>query len=137
MRDDVAEPVDSLLTVTAERCRDRVGVKWGKHSPDVIPAFVADMDFDPPPAVLDAIAGHVERGDLGLSAGRGLLRRGHRDEQQEGEELKDVAHHERKVGDQVSSKETTPCFSPHEGSRSCLPRRQGGQVERSETRGCH
>lgn len=53
------------LTISAERCRERVGVKWNKHGIEVIPAFVADMDFDPPPAVLAAIAGHVERGDLG------------------------------------------------------------------------
>lgn len=65
MGDDGDATVSRYLTVTAERCRNRVGVKWRKHSPDVIPAFVADMDFDPPPAVLDTIAGHVERGDLG------------------------------------------------------------------------
>ena len=56
---------DGLLTVTAEHARRRVGVKWSRHGADVLPAWVADMDFDPPPAVLDAIRGHVERGDLG------------------------------------------------------------------------
>ena len=56
---------DDLLTVSEERARARVGVKWTKHGPDVIPSFVADMDFDPPQPVLDALSGHLERGDLG------------------------------------------------------------------------
>ena len=38
---------DGLLTVSEERARARVGIKWTKHSVDVIPSFVADMDFDP------------------------------------------------------------------------------------------
>lgn len=57
--------VDDLLTVTEERARARVGIKWTKHGAEVIPSFVADMDFDPPQPVLDAIRGHVDRGDLG------------------------------------------------------------------------
>lgn len=56
---------DGLLTVSKERARARVGIKWTKHSVDVIPSFVADMDFDPPQSILNAIQGHVERGDLG------------------------------------------------------------------------
>ncbi len=56
---------DNLLTVSEERARGRVGIKWTKHSTDVIPSFVADMDFDPPQPVLDVIRGHVDRGDLG------------------------------------------------------------------------
>ena len=40
-------------------------MKWSRHGPDVLAAWVADMDFDPPPPILDAIRGHVERGDLG------------------------------------------------------------------------
>ena len=56
---------DGLLTVDEVRCRERMGVKWSKYGPDVIPAWVADMDYDPPTAVLDAIRGHLERGDLG------------------------------------------------------------------------
>ena len=56
---------DGLLTVSEERARARVGIKWTKHGVDVIPSFVADMDFDPPQPVLDAIRGHVDRGDLG------------------------------------------------------------------------
>ncbi len=65
MRDDRDGVRPDHLTVSADRCRNRVGVKWRKHGDLVIPAFVADMDFDPPPAVLETIAGHVDRGDLG------------------------------------------------------------------------
>ena len=64
---------DGLFTVDESRCRARVGVKWSKHGPDVTPAWVADMDFDPPPAVLDAIRGHVDRGDLGYGPFAGEL----------------------------------------------------------------
>jgi cystathionine beta-lyase len=59
-----ADPAE-LLTTTEQRCRERVGVKWAKHGAKVIPSFVADMDFDPPEAVVDAIRGHLDRGDLG------------------------------------------------------------------------
>ena len=56
---------DGLLTVDESRCRARIGVKWAKYGPEVLPAWVADMDFDPPGPVLDAIRGHLDRGDLG------------------------------------------------------------------------
>lgn len=54
-----------LLTADEARCRARVGVKWARYGPDVLPAWVADMDYDPPAAVSEAIRGHVERGDFG------------------------------------------------------------------------
>ncbi len=56
---------DGLLTVDEARCRARVGIKWSQHGPGVMPAWVADMDFDPPLPVLDALQGHLDRGDLG------------------------------------------------------------------------
>jgi cystathionine beta-lyase len=56
---------DELLAVSEERIRGRVGIKWSKHGPDVLAAWVADMDFDPPAPVLDAVRAHTERGDLG------------------------------------------------------------------------
>jgi cystathionine beta-lyase len=58
-------PPDELLTVSEERVRGRAGIKWSKHGPDVLAAWVADMDFDPPALVLNAIRSHTERGDLG------------------------------------------------------------------------
>jgi cystathionine beta-lyase len=64
---------DGLLTVDEERCRSRVGIKWDKYGPDVVPAWVADMDFDPPAPVLDALRGHIDRGDLGYGPFAGEL----------------------------------------------------------------
>ncbi len=61
----MAATPDGMLTVTEDRARARVGVKWRRHGPDVIPSFVADMDFDPPTPVLDVLRGHLDRGDLG------------------------------------------------------------------------
>jgi len=50
------------------RRRRRDSVKWTKYPPDVIPAFVADMDFLPPRVARDALIELVERGDLGYPA---------------------------------------------------------------------
>ena len=49
------------------RLRSLDGVKWAKHGPDVLPAWVADMDFDQAPAIKAAIRSVVERGDLGYN----------------------------------------------------------------------
>jgi cystathionine beta-lyase len=54
-----------VLSVSYERVRSRAGVKWSRYGPDVLAGWVADMDFDPPQPALDAIRGHVDRGDLG------------------------------------------------------------------------
>ena len=64
---------DGLFSVNEERSRSRVGVKWTKHGPDVVPAWVADMDFDPPMPVLEALRGHLDRGDLGYGPFAGEL----------------------------------------------------------------
>ena len=64
---------DGLLTVDEARCRSRVGVKWDRYGPDVVPAWVADMDFDPPAPVIEALRGHLDRGDLGYGPFAGEL----------------------------------------------------------------
>ncbi len=50
---------------------DRCGtssLKWARfEGRDVIPMWVADMDFPAPPAVLDAIRGHLDHGVLGYT----------------------------------------------------------------------
>ncbi|HEX9529933.1 MAG TPA: aminotransferase class I/II-fold pyridoxal phosphate-dependent enzyme, partial [Acidimicrobiales bacterium] len=51
--------------VTAAELRRRVGTKWRRHGPDVIEAWVAEMDFPPAPAIADAVADAVRRGDAG------------------------------------------------------------------------
>ena len=53
----VAEPWDVL--------RRRVSEKWATYPPDVLPMWVAEMDFPLAPAVRAALAEAVERGDTG------------------------------------------------------------------------
>ncbi len=50
------------------RLRGIDGIKWRKYGPDVLPAWVADMDFDTAPPIKEAISAMVERGDLGYNA---------------------------------------------------------------------
>jgi len=57
---------DYLLTVAELRARG--GGKWRRHPPDVLPAFVADMDFKVAPAVQVALARFVERQDYGYGS---------------------------------------------------------------------
>ncbi len=54
---------------TYERLRARRGVKWSKYGPDVLAAWVADMDFDPPAAITEEMARFIERADLGYNLG--------------------------------------------------------------------
>lgn len=53
--------------VSYERARARQSYKWSKYDLDVIPAHVADMDFDPAPQILDVIRGFCDRGDMGYN----------------------------------------------------------------------
>lgn len=43
----------------------RPGAKWHRHGPDVLPAWVADMDFPTPPPVVAALHELIDAGDLG------------------------------------------------------------------------
>ena len=52
---------DFLLT--QHELRARRGVKWAKYPPDVLPAFVADMDFKVAPAVQSAMERLVDEHD--------------------------------------------------------------------------
>lgn len=51
--------------LTPEQLRSREGVKWRRYPPDVLPAFVADMDFAVAPAVQEVIERLVGRNDYG------------------------------------------------------------------------
>ena len=59
------------FTLTAEALRARRGVKWHRFEEDVLPAWVADMDFRVPPAVERAIAQVTEQGDYGYAMRQG------------------------------------------------------------------
>ncbi|HUA40989.1 MAG TPA: aminotransferase class I/II-fold pyridoxal phosphate-dependent enzyme [Streptosporangiaceae bacterium] len=45
--------------------RKRTSHKWRTYPPDVLPAFVAEMDFDPAAEIKDAIRAALDAGDLG------------------------------------------------------------------------
>ena len=51
--------------VDVERLRRRRTVKWTLYGPDVLAAWVAEMDFDVAPAVRAAILDAVDREDFG------------------------------------------------------------------------
>ena len=51
--------------VDASRKRGSRNVKWSKHGPDTLPAWIAEHDFRPPPSVTDAMQDTIERGDFG------------------------------------------------------------------------
>ena len=51
--------------VSAAEMRARGGGKWRRYPPDVLPAFVADVDFNVAPAVQAALRRFVDRQDYG------------------------------------------------------------------------
>jgi cystathionine beta-lyase len=56
------------MTVDFDRIYDRKGTdssKWHKYPPDVLPMFVADMDFRSPDVVVEALRTRVEHGFFG------------------------------------------------------------------------
>jgi cystathionine beta-lyase len=58
--------MDPLLgDCTLDRLRKRKSYKWRTFEPDVLPAFVAEMDFDPAREIKDAIVAALDAGDCG------------------------------------------------------------------------
>ena len=56
------------MTFDFDRIVERRGTdsnKWHKYGPDVLPLWVADMDFASPPSVVDALRARVEHGVYG------------------------------------------------------------------------
>lgn len=51
-----------------ERLRGLSGIKWTHDPPDVIPAWVADMDFETAPVIREAIQAVVDRADFGYNS---------------------------------------------------------------------
>jgi cysteine-S-conjugate beta-lyase len=47
--------------------RERASLKWSRYDPDVLPAWVAEMDFGTAPAVVEALRRAVEREDFGYA----------------------------------------------------------------------
>jgi cystathionine beta-lyase len=61
--------VDNPFEVDIDALRRRRTVKWSLHGPDVLAAWVAEMDFDVAPPVLAAILAAVDRQDFGYVEG--------------------------------------------------------------------
>ena len=59
------EPI--LADDVATLRRHRTSVKWTTYPPDVLPAWVAEMDSRPCPAVVDAVGAALARGDVGYT----------------------------------------------------------------------
>ncbi|HEY7993402.1 MAG TPA: aminotransferase class I/II-fold pyridoxal phosphate-dependent enzyme [Candidatus Eremiobacteraceae bacterium] len=53
--------------ISLDRLHERRSEKWATHPADVLPAFVAEMDFDLAAPVRDAIDEAVARGDVGYA----------------------------------------------------------------------
>jgi cysteine-S-conjugate beta-lyase len=58
--------------LTVEEMRARRGVKWKRFPADVLPSWVADMDFAVPEEVQSAIEAVVSKGDFGYGNGHGV-----------------------------------------------------------------
>ncbi|MFL6078177.1 MAG: MalY/PatB family protein [Mycobacteriales bacterium] len=64
---------ESLDRIRLEELRERRSIKWRKYPPDVLPAFVAEMDFPLAPPVAEALTAAVARSDTGYVHPGGLL----------------------------------------------------------------
>ena len=53
--------------ISLEALRRRRGTKWTRYPPDVLPAWVADMDFDMAEPIRAGLAGIMEANDLGYA----------------------------------------------------------------------
>ena len=55
------------IEVSLEQLRQRQCMKWTYYGPEVLPAWIADMDYPVAPVIRQAIAATVERNDLGYT----------------------------------------------------------------------
>ena len=60
------------IELSIDELRARRGVKWRRFPADVLPSWVADMDFAVPDAVQEAIEAIVEKRDYGYGSGHGV-----------------------------------------------------------------
>lgn len=60
----VSGVLDPFEGADLEHLRTRRGCKWSTYGDDVVPAWVADLDAAPCPAIVDALNGVIARGDL-------------------------------------------------------------------------
>jgi cysteine-S-conjugate beta-lyase len=64
-----------FASLSLERLRDRRSAKWSCYPPDVLPAWVAEMDFPLAPAVKQALSAAIEPSRVRrVEQGRGRCR---------------------------------------------------------------
>ncbi len=59
--------MSQIEPMAIEQLRRLTGIKWNRHGPEVLAAWVADMDIKAPPSVIDALEGIVSRADFGYN----------------------------------------------------------------------
>jgi bifunctional pyridoxal-dependent enzyme with beta-cystathionase and maltose regulon repressor activities len=63
---------NSFEDLDLDRLRRRRSQKWQMHPPDVLPAFIAEMDYDLAEPVLAALRSAVDLSDCGYANPAGL-----------------------------------------------------------------
>lgn len=59
--------VTTLQALPLEQLRQRTSTKWRRYPEDVLPLFVAETDFEPAPAITEALTRAVALGDTGYT----------------------------------------------------------------------
>lgn len=65
--------MNPLTELSLDQLRTRRSVKWQTHPADVLPMFIAEMDTPLAPAIEQALARAVERGDTGYALPGGVF----------------------------------------------------------------
>lgn len=68
MSSPVSNPLEQL---SLDALRGRTSAKWRAYPADVLPLWVAEMDVEPCPPVVDAVVDAMQRGDTGYAHGLG------------------------------------------------------------------
>ena len=59
-----------IYNVNEHTLRLKTGVKWSHYQTDVLPAWVADMDFEVAQPIKTALANRIETSDYGYPVGQ-------------------------------------------------------------------
>lgn len=58
-------PTHPYDSISIDSLRKRTGVKWNRYANDVIPLWIAEMDFPTAPPIIEALQDCLDRGDFG------------------------------------------------------------------------
>ena len=68
----MAPPTLAFDDLSLEELRQRRSAKWRRYPPDVLPAWVAELDFPLAPPIKRALADALDRDDTGYADPAGL-----------------------------------------------------------------